>query len=452
MRLIFLFILLAVGFTNVFAQGNYNFSQNEPSRLSDTPMLNYIYRLQDEIKTNKKQKEDLIKSVSIYQNQLTLEKKRIKQDKQMMDNLYARLNEASESLYQLNNINSSKKDSLVDALQMIDTLKTNNKALRKLAAEYKFESDKHAVSLNELQRDLELLGVKMSGFNVFELGFLKSGKLEVYKRYDSAVVSAKDQEVAFNSSDLILGKLGRLDVLNYNGMLCVPKNKSLGQRIPGEMLIYVNDKLTYRLKDELRLKIDNSISNVQFYEISSRRKVDFNFPSKSKIRVGFVSEETLRHLKSDDFNNFWESDDKGYFLISSLTSTYKLSSYSDSLLVKSSFTVDSVVVKGSEIYMDIYDRNIEDGDIASFYVNGVLAIDKLPLKNTPERRRLTLKDDVSILALVANSQGDTPPCTAHVVIFDSTGERGAITLSGSENKSTSIKIIRSNSGAPKNKR
>jgi hypothetical protein len=457
MRLIFSFFLLVAGFTHVFAQGNYSFSQNETPRMSDTPMLNYIYRLKDELREKQKQKEDLKRSVSNYSSQIDLEKKKGERNEKKIKDLYGWLNEANESLLKLNGVYSIKQDSLQNTLLKIDTLKTKNKALLKIVSDYQRESDKHAVSVNELQRDAELLGLMLSGFTVFELGLTNNGKLEVYKRYDSSGVTPKDQEVFLNGSDLVLGninklvKFGKLDVLNYSGTLCVPKNKSLGQYIPGEVLIYVNDKLAYRLKDELKLKSDNSISNIQCYEISSRRKVNFNFPSKAKIRIGFVSEETLRHLKSDDFDNFWESDDKGYFLISSLKSTYKLNSFSDSLLIKNSVVLDSVIVKGSEIYIDIYDNNVVDGDIASFYVNGILVIDKLPLKNTRERRLITLSADINTFTLVANSQGDTPPCTAHVVIFDSTGERGAITLSGTEKTSHSIKIIRSTSPTAKSK-
>jgi hypothetical protein len=334
----------------------------------------------------------------------------------------------------------------VHAYSTIENLKTASKELQDILDKYKREVNRltkeNTISVNELQRDLELLGLMLSGFDVFEIGTFKSGKMEVHKKYDSSVVSSQDQEVSFKNPDLLSQKL---DVLNYKGTLCIPKSKSLGQHVPGEILIYVNEKLTYRLKDKLKLKIDNNISNIQCYEISARRKIDFDFPTKSNIRVGFISEETLRHLKDDDLSNFWETDEKGYFMISSLKSSYKLLSFSDSLLVKNSVIIDSITIKGSELYIDIYDNGYVDGDIASFYVNGTLEIDKLILKSAPERRRLILKDDINILTLVANSQGDAPPCTARIVIFEGKDQKGAITLSGTENKSHSIKIIRKNS-------
>ncbi len=418
------------------------------SQQSDVPMLNFIYRLRDEVKQNVQEKERLQNLVSVYLTQLDIEKKKNQRDDNKISSLYEDLNKAKDLFYRLTNINSIKQDSLRYAYSIIDTLKTNNTELQKIVAEYKLEnlrvkkeSDKKTATVFDLQRDAELLAIMLSKFNTYEIGYIKNGKLEVNKIYDNATISSDDKGISFRNPEIFSNKL---NVLNYTGMLCVPKNKSFGQNVSGELLIYVNEKLAYRLKEKLKIKIDNNISSVECYEIDSRQKVDFSFPSKANIRVGFVDDATLKNLTEDDFSNFWESDEKGYFKISSLKPSYKLNTLPDSTLIKNSVIIDSIYVTGSKLFLDFYDNGYDDGDIASFYVNGFLKVEKLFLKSTGTRIPLTLKEDTNIFTLISNSQGDEPPCTAYVVIYENDTRRGAITLSGSQFKTHSLKIIRTN--------
>lgn len=451
MRLILPLFLLVISYSNIFAQDNYSSLKTEDPQSNEPPTENFIRRLQKETKINLQLKNEMEAKVKATLILLEDARKNGKQNARMKKELQEKLNEAKESYYQLTNIYKAKNDSLGDAYLKISNLKNISKELKEDLEKYKSEINRleteKAVSVNELQRDVELLGLMLSGFTVFEIGTFKSGKMEVHKKYDSSSFDTQNQKTSFKNPDLLTQKL---DALNYSGTLCIPKNKSLGQHIPGKILIYANEKLIHSFPDKLTLKTDNNISNIQCYEICNRQKVNFDFPTKSNIRVGFVSEETLRHLNNDDLDNFWETEEKGYFIISSLKSSYKLLTFSDSLLVKNAVITDSVFIKGSELYIDIYDNGYVDGDIASFYVNGVLEIDKLSLKSTAERRRLILKDDINILTLVANSTGEAAPCTARIVIYEGKDQRGAITLSGTENKSHSLKLIRLNSKAAQN--
>jgi hypothetical protein len=98
MQITFSFLLLIACFTNVTAQDNYNPLQTQDSRVSDTPMLNYIYRLQYEIKSNLQHKNELATKVQATLKLLDDEKKNGRRDARMIKELYARLNDAKESI------------------------------------------------------------------------------------------------------------------------------------------------------------------------------------------------------------------------------------------------------------------------------------------------------------------------------------------------------------------
>lgn len=72
---------------------------------------------------------------------------------------------------------------------------------------------------------------------------------------------------------------------------------------------------------------------------------------------------------------------------------------------------------GDSIRIEITDNADVDGDMISVYIDQSLVLNKQKITDKPIVLNLTTSNKLTLIRMVAESQGSIPPCTAHIIII-----------------------------------
>lgn len=82
---------------------------------------------------------------------------------------------------------------------------------------------------------------------------------------------------------------------------------------------------------------------------------------------------------------------------------------------------------GEFVYLDIWDNNIEDGDVIQLKHNNQIVLAQLEIKNAKHKIKLPIKKGNNKFELIAISEGETPPNTCYLKLSDGNEEIIVIT-------------------------
>ncbi len=92
-----------------------------------------------------------------------------------------------------------------------------------------------------------------------------------------------------------------------------------------------------------------------------------------------------------------------------------------------------------EIIIDVWDDQTEDSDEISIHINGEKVLDKFIITNQKKTIIVPIKTKVSTVTLTALSEGNSPPCTASIILRDGKQET-PITAILKKGESTKVNI------------
>lgn len=111
----------------------------------------------------------------------------------------------------------------------------------------------------------------------------------------------------------------------------------------------------------------------------------------------------------------------------------------DSLENRKVDTKFNITVESKTITLDVWDHNIEDGDIISLNLNGEWVLESHTIHTVKHQLILQLTEKENILVLHAVNLGSSPPNTASMIINDGVTEQKLV-LNSDKGKSEAIKI------------
>jgi hypothetical protein len=103
-------------------------------------------------------------------------------------------------------------------------------------------------------------------------------------------------------------------------------------------------------------------------------------------------------------------------------------------------TRDVFYAKSSEIVLELWDNNLEDGDSVTILVNDKVFSEELAITKRVKTLHLTLEEDESLIEIRALNLGLKPPNTLAIKISDGHSEKKVI-LSSDLTMSQAVKII-----------
>ncbi len=103
---------------------------------------------------------------------------------------------------------------------------------------------------------------------------------------------------------------------------------------------------------------------------------------------------------------------------------------------------ETVQVKTREIWVKIWDSQLEDGDIVSIFIDDKRVVDQISLTKKPREFKITLPPGKKeyLLTVYADNFGKSEPNTARVLISDGTQEQ-TIDLVAGRKKQESVKLV-----------
>ncbi len=111
----------------------------------------------------------------------------------------------------------------------------------------------------------------------------------------------------------------------------------------------------------------------------------------------------------------------------------------DSLENRKVDTKFNITVESTTLTLDVWDHNIEDGDIISLNLNGEWILESHTIHTVKHQLSLQLTQKENILVLHAVNLGSSPPNTASMIINDGVSEQKLV-LNSDKGKSEAILI------------
>jgi len=112
----------------------------------------------------------------------------------------------------------------------------------------------------------------------------------------------------------------------------------------------------------------------------------------------------------------------------------------DDLAARKLISVKKWTVKSTQIILNVWDNNTEDGDLISLKLNNTWILTNFPLKKGKHEIPIELKKQENELLLFAENLGKIPPNTAAISIDDKVTQRMFI-LNSDMKKCETIKIV-----------
>lgn len=374
------------------------------------------------------------------------QEKRINEaDQRKIQEQVKQINEAKARENQLKTRLDRVRDSVDQAFVEMESLKIRNDTLEKLHIQWLAERKATGYKLDSLGRqnlnlraDNEILAARFSRFNQFEFGYMQDGDFVSAKVTDGATLNSADEIVRFKDPRFLSN---RLKEIKYNGTLCVPRSAGIKEIAGGKLFIYSDEKQLGSIPIKVKRSDDDQLSQTICYEIQGNAHTDFKLPENSSVRLAFIDFEKLKEADPADLEYFWVAEQKGLFTITSNNTSSKITNIAQKVLVKSAKVVDTVYVTDPELVIDIYDKGDNDGDIASFYVDGQLKFSKILLKGVAHTVKLMLDANETLITLSADSEGIYKLCTAYLVFKTKRDQSAGVTMAGTDYSAEAVRVI-----------
>jgi len=324
-----------------------------------------------------------------------------------------------------------EKDNYIKVKQRLNG---NIKKVKDYREKNKTLIEKNAELTAKLDTIITKLGWAYSKSVSSEEDLTKKCYLESYiKNYDIGNLDRKGNLVSFNkfkdgeytSFNKGLGK--KLTHLNINDAafseFIDESAIYFDDFISGKILIYADGKLNSEIDLNL-IRKKGFFQSLNSFELKMDEIVVLNTPvgQGAKINLAFIENENYDRSNKSVLKNYVESNDKGYFLISS-----KKPSDEDYYYEKEGvkFKESDILASHSEdLKIILYDFDDLDGDKVSLYLNGkkVISNIELPHRSMPYEQNIKLRKGDNILKLKLTSQGSVGGCTANYDLHYLDGE------------------------------
>jgi len=153
--------------------------------------------------------------------------------------------------------------------------------------------------------------------------------------------------------------------------------------------------------------------------------------------------------KKQFINNFYNLDFQNYILKNALSLNGKFEVECIEIIDRINNQIynygcesaeKKVYVKNKKIKISYWDDNIEDGDISTLKLNGIVLLEKVKVTKKKKEIEIELDSNKNIFELFAENEGSSPPNTAAISIDDGVRKQ-LIILQAKKGKSKKLEII-----------